>query len=244
MTTPGIEQLYDVIDATWPAASTRRLGPWLIREGQDGGQRVSAATALDPVTPEDIPQAEQAMQDLGQPRLFQIRDGQQELDAMLADRGYVVVDPVNFWIGPVDDIATEFPPPVTAFAVWEPLAIQIDIWAAGGIGPDRIAVMNRVAPPKTSLLGRLNDSPAGSAFVGIHDGIAMLHALEVLPHQRKQGMARWFMRLAAFWARDNGARHLSVVCTQENEAANRLYQSLGMSLAGQYHYRKHQGDLS
>lgn len=244
MKTPGIEQLYDVIDATWPAAAIREMGPWLIREGQSGGQRVSAATAKRPVTGDEIAQAEKAMQDLGQPRLFQIREGQHQLDAMLVERGYVVVDPVNFWIAPVGDIATEFPPPVTAFSVWEPLAIQIDIWAAGGIGPGRIAVMNRAAEPKTSLLGRLNDSPAGTAFVAIHDGIAMLHALEVLPHQRKQGMARWFMRLAAFWARDNGATHLSVVCTQENAAANALYQSLGMSLVGQYHYRKHEEDLS
>ncbi|MYM55059.1 GNAT family N-acetyltransferase [Thalassovita mangrovi] len=244
MTTPTIEQLYDVIDATWPAASTREMGPWLIREGQGGGQRVSAASARRPVTGDEIAQAEKAMQDLGQPRLFQIREEQHQLDAMLVERGYVEVDPVNFWIAPVGDIATEFPPPVTAFTVWEPLAIQIDIWAAGGIGPGRIAVMNRAADPKTSLLGRLNDSPAGTAFVGIHDGIAMLHALEVLPHQRKQGMARWFMRLAAFWARDNGAKYLSVVCTQENAAANALYRSLGMSLAGQYHYRRHEEDLS
>ncbi|CUH63148.1 putative acetyltransferase [Thalassovita gelatinovora] len=239
-----LEKLYAVIDATWPAAGARDLGPWLIREGQGGGQRVSATTAKQPVTVDDIPLAEAAMQELGQPRLFQIRQGQDDLDAMLADRGYAVVDPVNVWIAPVDDIATEFPPPVTAFSVWDPLAIQIDIWAKGGIGPGRIAVMYRAADPKTSLLGRLKDSPAGTAFVAIHDGIAMLHALEVLPHQRKQGMARWFMRLAAFWARDNGASHISVVCTQENAAANALYQSLGMSRCGQYHYRKHQGDMS
>ncbi|MDX1780000.1 MAG: GNAT family N-acetyltransferase [Thalassovita sp.] len=242
--TPDAEMLYDVIDGTWPAASTREMGPWLIREGRGGGQRVSAATALGPVAAGDIAQAEAAMQALSQPRLFQIRQGQDDLDRMLAERGYQVVDPVNMWIAPVGDIATEFPPPVTAFSVWEPLAIQIDIWAKGGIGPGRIAVMERAKGPKTSLLGRLNDSHAGTAFVSIHDRIAMLHALEVLPHQRKQGMARWFMRLAAFWARDNGATHLSVVCTRENEAANNLYQSLGMSLRGQYHYRKHQGDIS
>lgn len=243
MTLPTALKLYDVVDGTWPAASTQQAGQWLIREGQGGGQRVSAATALAFETADDIAVAEQAMQALDQPRLFQIREGDEELDAMLDARGYAVVDPVNMWAAPVDQIATQFPPPVTAFAVWEPLAIQIDIWAKGGIGSGRVAVMQRAQGPKAALLGRLNDSPAGVAFAAVHEDTAMVHALYVLPHQRKQGMARWFMRLAAFWARDNGAKYLSVVCTQDNEGANALYSSLGMTLVGQYHYRKHKDDI-
>ena len=240
---PDLAQLYDVIDGTWPAAETQVLGHVLLRRGDGGGQRVSAATALGPITPRDIDAAEAAMQAMEQPRLFQIRAGDTALDDLLARRGYVIVDPVNLYVAPVDAVATRRPPPVTAFCVWEPLAIQIDIWAKGGIGPRRLAVMQRAKGPKTSILGRLNDHPGGTAFVAIHDGIAMVHALEVLPHQRKQGMAGWFMRLAAFWARDNGASHLAVVCTEANTAANALYASLGMALVGQYHYRKHPDDL-
>ena len=116
------------------------------------------------------------MQALGQPRLFQVRNGQGALDAELAARGHAVVDPVHVYLAPVEAIATERPPRVTAFCVWEPLAIQIEFWAASGIGPGRIAVMQRAAGPKTALLGRLNDHPAGAGFVAIHDGIAMVHA--------------------------------------------------------------------
>lgn len=240
---PNASQLYQVIDGTWPAANEVRQGPWLIRDGQNGGQRVSATIAVDTFTEADLELAEDAMQALNQPRLFQIRAGDTQLDAMLAARGYQIVDPVNLWVAPVGEVATDYPPPVTAFHVWEPLAIQIDIWAKGGIGEDRLNVMRRAKGPKTALLGRLNDSPAGAGFVAIHDSIAMVHALEVLEHQRKQGMGRYFMRLAAFWAQDKGASHLSVVCTQANEGANVLYSKLGMSLAGQYHYRKHGDDL-
>ncbi|MFD1509222.1 GNAT family N-acetyltransferase [Lacimonas salitolerans] len=241
---PTVQRLYDVVDGTWPAAGFQRLGPWMIREGQGGGQRVSAANAVDPVRDADIPQAEDAMQKLGQPRLFQIRQGDEALDAMLAARGYAVVDPVNIHVAPVDAVATERPPRITTFCLWEPLAIQIDMWAAGGIGPGRIAVMHRAKGPKTSLIGRLNDHPGGTGFVAMHDGIAMVHALEVLEHQRQQGMGRYFMREAAFWAQANGASHLSVVCTQGNDGANALYSSLGMTLVGQYHYRKHEEDFA
>lgn len=241
---PDIQTLYEVVDGTWPAAAFHREGPWTIREGQGGGQRVSAATATDPVTEADIPRAEAAMQALGQPRLFMIRQGDEALDAMLAARGYRVVDPVNLYVVPVADIATERPPRITTFTVWEPLAIQIDIWAEGGIGPGRIAVMQRAKGPRTSLIGRLNDHPGGTGFVAIHDGTAMVHALEVLEPQRKQGMGRYFMREAAFWAQANGATHLAVACTQGNEGANALYSSLGMTLVGQYHYRKHEEDIA
>ena len=241
--TPDSAQLYDVIDNTWPAAEMRQSGPFLLRRGNGGGQRVSAATATGPVTPQDLDAAEAAMQAMGQPRLFQIRRGDDALDTALAARGYGIVDPVNLYIAPVDAIATRHPPPITAFCVWEPLAIQHDIWAKGGIGPGRLAVMHRATAPKTSILGRINDHPGGTAFVAIHDGIAMVHAIEVLPHQRQQGMAGWFMRMAAFWAREHGGTHLAVVCTQANTGANALYASLGMALVGQYHYRKHTDDM-
>ena len=53
--------LAQVMEATWPAASVVRLGPWAIRDGKGGGKRVSAATAETAWQPDDIAQAEGAM---------------------------------------------------------------------------------------------------------------------------------------------------------------------------------------
>ena len=73
-------QFYAALDATWPPADMQRQGPWLIREGRGGGQRVSAASAVTSaaaaVNAADITQAEAAMQALGQVPLFMIRDGE------------------------------------------------------------------------------------------------------------------------------------------------------------------------
>lgn len=238
MTLPTIQTLYDVVDGTWPAAQYDTLGPWTIRTGADGGQRVSATTANGPVTDADIPVAEDAMRALGQPLLFMIRDGDGALDALLAARGYDIVDPVNAYVAPVDVVASERPPRVCALLAWEPLAIMLDIWADGGVGPGRIDVMHRAHGPKTGLVGRLNDHPAAAGFCAIHDGIAMVHALEVIDHQRGQKMGTHAMREFAHWAKAQGATHISLVCTRANTAANALYTSLGMTLVGQYHYRK------
>lgn len=231
------DKLYAVIDATWPAARYARLGPWTLREGQGGGQRVSAATADGPVTAGDIEIAIAAMQQMGQRPIFMIREGEERLDIQLAERGLPFHDPVNAYACPADRLTDRPVPRVTALRVWEPLAIMREIWAEGGIGPGRLKVMERAPQPKTAILGRINDKPGGACFVAMHDGVAMVHAIEVLPHQRRHGMAGWFMREAAFWTVENGGHTLSVICTRANAPANALYASLGMAHVGQYHYR-------
>lgn len=229
--------LFDVIDATWPAARMDQRGPWTLRAGQGGGSRVSAATAHAPVGPDDLAMAEDAMREIGQKPLFMIRPGDEALDVMLAERGYDIVDPVVIYTCPVGQLTDLAIPRVTVFTIWEPLAIMREIWAAGGIGPARLAVMDRAKGPKTGLLARHRDKPGGTAYTAIHQGTAMVHAVEIPPHQRKQGLGGWIMRAAAFWAAEQGADTISVMCTRANAGANALYASLGMTVVGQYHYR-------
>ncbi len=228
--TPSVQDLYEVCEATWPPARMWQEAGWTLRDGAGGGKRVSAATRVS--ADAEIAAAEAQMQT----PLFMIRDGEGDLDAALAARGYEIIDPVNAYSCPIDALLDVKIPPVTAFAVWEPLAIMEEIWAQGGITPARRAVMER-AKTKIGILSRLKDKPAGVAFAAIHEGICMVHAIEVLPHQRRQGAAAWMMRKAAQWAHGLGAQHMSVLCTKENNAANALYISLGMQRVGQYHYR-------
>ncbi len=235
--TPNVQDLYRTCENTWPPAAIKEVGGFTLRNGEGGGKRVSAATLNSPDGIGQITLAETAMIEMDQTPLFMIRDGDAELDGVLEDLGYEIIDPVNIYCAEVEAIATERPPRVSMFNIWEPLQIQLDIWAQGGIGPSRIRVMDRAQGPKTSIISRWDDHPAGTAYVAIHENIAMVHALEILPHQRKKGVGTWFMRQAAFWAKDQGATHLSVICTQHNIRANALYTSLGMELVGQYHYR-------
>ena len=232
-----IETLCAVSDATWPPAHQSRVGPWTIREGQGGGKRVSSASTGSPVGEADLAQAEAAMRALEQVPLFRVGAGQRRLDQLLAGRGYRVIDPVNGWLGPLAPLVAEPLPRGHVFAIWEPLVIQTEIWAEGGIGAGRLAVMARAPGPKTAILSRLEQTPAATAFVAIHAGIAMVHALTVAPACRRHGVARLVMRQAAHWARKNGAARVAALCTTDNAPANALYASLGLSVVGQYHYR-------
>lgn len=237
MTQPSLDQLYQVCDATWPAAATSEAGGFTIRDGQGGGKRVSAATLNVPLGQADIPAAETAMLLLDQRPLFQLRAGETALDAALEERGYAVIDPVNLYAIAAKDLATERPPRTVAIPAWEPLQIMREIWADGGIGEARINVMKRAKEPKTGFISRWQDKPAGASFAGMHHGISMVHALEIKPAHRRNGIARWAMIRTAFWTLANGGHTVSVICTQSNTAANALYQSLGMEKIGSYHYR-------
>lgn len=232
------ELLAQAMQATWPAAASHRAGPWTIRDGAGGGKRVSAATADAPWQDSDIALAEREMIAMAQPCLFLIRETDDALDAALQARGYRVVDPVSAFATPVARLTDPPPPALSAFAHWPPLAICETLWAEGGIGPERMAVMQRAAGPKCAVLSRVNDHPTGTAFVALHHKIAMLHALEVTPAARRQGSAHSIMRVAADWAQQNGAEVLCVVATRANTAARALYASLHMQDVGQYHYRQ------
>ena len=231
------EALFTVMEATWPSASVQQVGPWLIRDGQGGGKRVSAATALPGWLADDIAQAEAAMAALNQSALFLIRGGEDDLDGALAARGYRIVDPVVAYAVPVATL-TQMPDHMATFPHWPPMAIAADLWAEGGIGPARLAVMQRASGPKTVILGRAGDRASGAAFVAIHHATAMLHALEITPALRRQGSAHNILRAAAIWAQENGAETLSLVVTTAYSAARRLYASFGMQVVGNYHYRQ------
>lgn len=69
------QTFFDAGDATWPAARCFEHGPWILREGQGGGKRVSAATARGAITGADIPTAEAAMREMDQRPLFMVRAG-------------------------------------------------------------------------------------------------------------------------------------------------------------------------
>lgn len=230
-------RLFAALAATWPPASTRTLGPWTLRDGDGGGKRVSAATASRDVTGDEIARAERAMDADRHRVLFAVGTGQVQLDRQLAERAYLVLDPTCLYHAPAADLARGTPPRVSGFSVWPPLQVQCDIWAGGGIGAARLRVMGRACRPKTALLGRADDKAASTAFVAVHDRVAMLHALEVRPALRRAGAGRTAMHHAARWAVSEGAETLAVLVTCANAAGNALYRSLGMTREDAYHYR-------
>ncbi len=228
---------FDIIDATWPPIAFQQVGPFRLREGGQGGQRVSAATCARPVTESEIAGAEDAMASLGQAGLFMVQGAQPGLDDQLDRRGYRIKDPTIVMTAPIAEVAGVGPPLVSAYPVWPALAIQYEIWEQGGIGPARTDIMQRARGPKTTILGRSNDTPAGTAYAAIHGDTVMMHAVEVAPKLRRLGTAVNMTRAAATWGISQGASQFAVLTVSENLPAQAVYSSLGLRPVEHYHYR-------
>ena len=83
---------------------------------------------------------------------------------------------------------------------------------------------------------RWDNHPAGAAYTGIFNAPAMVHALEILPSQRRKGVGVIAMRHATIWVHAQNAAYISVIRTKKNKATNALYTSLQMHLVGGYQY--------
>lgn len=235
--TLSADRLLAALEATWPPHARHACGPFTLREGKGGGKRVSAATLNGNFDATALDAAEAGMRALGQAPLFMIRQGQAALDTALGARGYDLVDPTIFYVAPIAAIA-EAPRPVSLLPCWPPLAIQRQLWLDAGIGPERVAVMQRACAPRNAFIARFENRAAGVGFAALHDGIAMLHALEVEPGFRRQGVARYMVRGIAHWAAGQGAEWFALAVTERNIAARALYSALNMAEAEGYHYRQ------
>lgn len=231
---PAIDAAFE---ASWPAAEYAQTGPFRIGRGLGGGKRVSSARLIAPDwTGADLDQAMRIHRNWDQPAIFRVADTQPLLARALLGRGFRECDPTLLMSAPITAL-TDLPvPPVTSFALWPPLAIQRELWTEQDIGPERQAVMARVAAPKAALLGRIRDRAAAVAFVAAANGIAVLHALEVLPAMRRHGLAGWTLREAAFWGQAQGAATMLLAVTAENAGAIALYRGLGFTEIAGYRY--------
>ncbi|MGB0905234.1 MAG: GNAT family N-acetyltransferase, partial [Mangrovicoccus sp.] len=238
--TPSPAKLYQVLDATWPAEALRRVGPFTLRHSPGAGKRVGSATleanATDMAAHLEATEAQMLAWD--QIPTFRCQQDAPGLDAALEARGYEIVEPTVIYVVAPQKLVDIDRPRLSGFAHWPALAWQQELWTQAGIGPARQAVMDRASGAKTSILARHQAQPCGTAFVAVHDKIAMLHALEVHPGFRRLGNGERMLGTAAQWAQDQGCDWLSLAVTEANATARALYQKLGMQIAARYHYRQ------
>jgi len=232
---PSQAALFAAIDTTWPAFAFHRHNGWLLREGAGGGQRVSAATVLPGAQNPDIGSAADKMHSMGQNALFMVRSQDGDLDARLAEQGYKIVDPVTILITPTESLLTmagKQHQRVTTLNT--PDTTAKEVWGNGGIYQPRLNVMARVKTAKTII----SAGYMGVAFAACHEGIAMVHAVEVSKNHRRKGVANALMHQAARWAMQHECTWLAVLTVRANTPACALYDRLKMKQAAAYHYRQ------
>jgi GNAT superfamily N-acetyltransferase len=238
---PEIATLFAALDATWAAAERAAIGEWVARRGAGGGSRVSSVWPKgDPGLPPEaaIDAACAVARGWGQTPLFQVDPADADLDDRLAARGFIPYDASLFLAAPARVVAAHGEGRGMVLRVRAPLAALDELWAQGGVGPARRAVMARTPPPSEALALRADDRVAAAAFVAAAGDVAMAHAIEVAPRFRRQGLGAAITAAAASWALENGAGTLALAVTERNAGARALYARLGFVDCGGYHYRR------
>jgi GNAT superfamily N-acetyltransferase len=226
-----------VFESSWPAVEYADAGGFRVGRGQGGGGRVSSARALGPDWDSTAIAGIAAIQrGWGERPMFRVADGDDALQQTLTDEGFRHEGPTAVMAADCADLAARPRPGLSAFDIWPPLAIQAQIWAAGNISAGRQAAMQRVTLRRTALLGRVQDRAAGAAFVAMDGPVAMIHAIEVVPALRRQGVAGWLLGLAAQWAQVGGATRLALAVSRSNTGARALYDRIGFVEVGSYGY--------
>jgi len=224
---------------TWPAIHREPLGDWLLGSSAGWTRRANSVIAAgDPGLP--LPAAVDAVvawyRRYDSPARAQLLD-ESPLDALLAERGWVVEAPALALAAPIDRVRTAARPaglpPVllsdTPSEDW--LGV---VGASKGMPPAARTVLAGGEPTFAEV--RIDGTVAAVGRAAIADGHVALAAIEVTPAYRRRGLARQVMAALADAAFDR-AHTAFLQVEADNEAAIALYERIGFRLHHRYHYR-------
>ena len=228
---PDAARVMAAIKATWPSAEIRRVGPFDVPMDRDGTRRSQAARLVGV----DASEAEIAAVEAARPGgVIGTLEGD-AIEATLERLGHAPEGHSLLMAGPAAPLAGPLPV-MTGFAHWPPLAICGRLWDETGNDAARRAPMERAPHPKTAVIVRAEDRPAGILFAAVDGDCAALHAVATLPEMRRKGVGMTGMRHAARWAAGHGADWIVLPVEATNAPAVALYRSAGLSPVGAYRY--------
>ena len=243
------EELESLARQVWPPAESQAVGGWQLGFSQGCTKRANSVCAREG-EPGDlasrIDRCEALYRARALPVVFKLTEGSRPtgLDAVLARRGYRVVDPTSVQTCPgraslAAPMGDEAPRIEEALSEsFREACMRLN------------AVGERMQAPLSEILRRIEAGCDAVAFASIgtgpatraqgigvlQGGAACLCEIVTAPAQRRQGLASSIVRSLLDWARTRDAvPWLQVVAT--NTGAVSLYAGLGFEEAYRYWYR-------
>jgi GNAT superfamily N-acetyltransferase len=255
------QQLEDVASDGWRPVEQEQLGPWRLRAADGFTGRANSVLAVG--TPElpltqAIERAEAWYAARRLPARFAVpwpltvrRLGHPpgaagvdtDLDRALADRGYAVDTPTLVLTASTREVAVA----ATSLGSERPPGLALlpepdDAWLAvyHYRGQQLPAVAQRLllsAPEQVFASLRVDDQVVAVARAASSRGWTGITAMEVVPEQRRRGLARLLLGHLAAWADRQGDASLYLQVAEANAGARALYESVGFAPHHGYHYR-------
>lgn len=233
----------------WPAASVHYDGTWAIRlTAGHPGCRLNSVNPLDPSDNADMKQriarAARRFEAYGRPLTFRMSPLAGPVLGGHLDRlgwssfGESVVMQLALDGGSVDHAMHQIPLKDMSRFIGAALKVRGFDHA---LRPGLSEIISSIQPEAGLFVLEKGDEPVATAIC-VHDGdLAGLFEVATAAHARGKGHGRRLVLSALKWARLRGARTAWLQVEADNEAARRLYASLGFEEVYRYHYRRPAG---
>lgn len=230
----------------WPAGTVHYDGTWVLRltHGHPA-RRLNSVNPLDPGDihnlEERIARAAQRFDAFGRPLIFRLSPLSGEaISRHLDAEGWETTSHSIVMQLALDDDAVhgaldQIPMKDMARFVAASLATR---GTDPALGPGLLEVIGAIQPEAGLFVLEGDEEPLATAIC-VHDGdLAGLFEVATAAAERGKGFGRRIVLSALKWARLRGARTAWLQAEADNEAALRLYASLGFTEAYRYHYRR------
>ena len=232
------DELESVAYELWRAPEVVELDGWRLRYAYGYTGRANSvwpngdgALPLD----EKIDRVEEWYRERSRPPAFQLTEAARprELDARLAERGYIVrTAPVSVQTAALDDVLARTHGEAD---VSEELD---DAWVslfAGSRGFDRLDVVRMLLEAGDTAFARVGDV-AGGRGVRVGDWLGITSMVTV-PEARRRGHGRAILHALARWGAARGCTRAILQVERGNAAAEELYGGVGFVPHHEYRYR-------
>ncbi len=227
---------------SWPAFEQYDYRGWILRFADGCTKRANSVNAIAPIhagLSEAVDYCEAFYRARSQPVIFRllsfVEDG--GLDSLLADRGYVFIDPSLVLYQSLNSADPGMP---------ESAPIDRDSWLRAFCD-----ISGAEVAKQTAHVGILDRLPAASLYTVVKDqeqpvtcGLGVIHQahfgifdIVTRPEFRRRGHGTQLIEGMLSWARRNGARDAYVQVMANNAPAIRLYEKFGYRRLYHYWYR-------
>ncbi|MFD0710856.1 GNAT family N-acetyltransferase [Paenibacillus sp. GCM10027626] len=229
----------------WPALSTLVYDGWLLRFANGYTKRANSVSALyaGSFNVEDkIVACERLYSEQQLPATFKITPYIQpnELDELLAAKGYAKIDPTSVRTVSLERIASPRGANATIVETVQPEWVE------------RFCRLNRIAPQyRQTMTQMLSNYRTKTGFITLFDqerliavglgvierGYIGIYDIVTDEAMRNRGFGEQLLLHLLHWGKENGASYSYLAVLQNNPAAQRLYDKLGFKECYTYWYR-------
>ena len=228
-----------------PALQTMHVDGWVLRFANGYTKRANSVNPIYDSTSnvaEKIRFCEQIYRSKNLPVVFKMTSAAQpeDLDTLLAHKGYAQNSPTSVQIAELGNIETDSPGTVEANDA------LTEEWFAhfcrlNNIGEERKSVMRQmlgnIIPQKCFAAIRQHDQIVACGLAVLQNEYVGFYDIVTDAAFRKQGLGKRLMSSLLTWGKVNGARKAYLQVMLNNAPALQLYSRLGFQSVYQYWYR-------